>query len=247
MRLKCIACDVFARAIYTCAAKSGHVVDVTLEDFGQHIDPHKLRKKIQEHVDSNDQADPYDAIVLAYGLCGKATEGILARHIPVVIPRAHDCITLFLGSRERYQQSFAACPGTYWYTRDYLERQNSIDVPLAIGAFTAGDEAVVYAEFVQKFGVDNADYLMEIMGGWQDHYQRAVYIDLKMGDGSSAKLKAQAEAQKHGWRFEQLAGDIGLLERLLNGDWDTDDFLVLQPGQRVEMAGDEGIIHAVDS
>lgn len=40
----------------------------------------------------------------------------------LVIPRAHDCITLYLGSRQRYLEQFNARPGTYWYSLDYLER-----------------------------------------------------------------------------------------------------------------------------
>lgn len=245
MRLKCIACDALARPIYLGAAMSCHVVDVVLESYGQHINPVKLREILQSHIDACNRSDPYDAIVLAYGLCGKATEGITARHIPVVIPKAHDCITLFLGDRVRYTQAFTDCPGTYWFVQDYIERANSSNIPLSIGANTVGDEAAVYAEFVQKFGEDNADYLMTVLGAWKEHYQRAVFIDLKAGNSTSALSKARDEAQRNGWRFERMAGDIGMLVRLLNGEWERDDFLVLQPGQQVEMTGGDEIIHAV--
>jgi len=42
----------------------------------------------------------------------------------------------------------------------------------------------VYAQYIQKYGQDNADYLMEVMGAWQQHYQRAAYVDLD-GPGAS--------------------------------------------------------------
>ena len=44
-------------------------------------------------------------MVLAYGLCGGVTAGLHAGSITLVIPRAHDFITIFLGSRDRYPGS----------------------------------------------------------------------------------------------------------------------------------------------
>jgi len=38
-----------------------------------------------------------------------------------VVPRAHDCITLLLGSKERYAKLFGERPGTYWYSAGWLE------------------------------------------------------------------------------------------------------------------------------
>jgi hypothetical protein len=56
--------------------------------------------------------------------------------------------------------------------------------------------------------------------------------------------RAQAEAERRGWRFERMAGELLLLRRLLDADW-ADDFLVLQPGQRLAMTYDEDVIGAV--
>lgn len=241
MRIKCIACDVLARPVYLAAAQSPHIVDVTLERFGLHNTPNQLRDSLQAQVDAADQAGHYDAVVLAYGLCGKATHGLRAGSLPLVIPRAHDCITLFLGGRARYDTEFSSCPGTYWYVQDYIERGDAEGSPLSIGAFSAADAEAQYAEYVEKYGADNAAYLMEVMGAWQAHYERAAFIDMGIGDGSSVAERARDDAQRRGWRFERLTGDLVLIRRLLNGDWDT-NFLVLQPGQAIEMTGGEEII-----
>ena len=243
MRIKCIACDVLARPVYLAAANSPHTVDVVLQRFGLHVTPHQLRDVLQEQINAADEAGLYDAVVLAYGLCGKATHGLRAGSIPLVIPRAHDCITLFLGGRVRYEREFAECPGTYWYVQDYIERSDTEDVPLSIGAYTAADAVALYAEYVEKYGKDNAAYLMEVMHAWQAHYERAAYIDLEIGSGDEVMVRASDDAQGRGWRFERLAGDMVLIRRLLTGDWEA-DFLVLQPGELVEMSGDEGIIEA---
>ena len=243
MRIKCVACDVLARPVYLAAAHSPHIVDVVLQRFGLHVTPHQLREVLQEQIQDADAAGVYDAVVLAYGLCGKATHGLKAGSIPLVIPRAHDCITLFLGGRGRYEQAFAECPGTYWYVQDYIERGDTEDVSLSIGAYTAADGDALYGEYVEKYGEDNALYLMEVMRAWQAHYERAAFIDLGIGNKDDVMLRAQEDAQRRGWRFERLAGDMVLVRRLLTGDWD-DDFLVVQPGQMIEMSGDQGVMQA---
>ena len=244
MQIKCIGCDVLARAIYWSAAQSPHVVDVQLLERGLHNTPAVLRGRLQGQIDTA-ASQGYDAIVLAYGLCGQATAGLVARGVPLVIPRAHDCITLFLGSRARYNEQFLSQPGTYWYTLDYLERRQDSSASLALGLGSDTDLRAVYEEYVQKYGKDNADYLMEVMGAWQSHYQRAAYIDLGIGDGSLVETQAQAEASRRGWVFERMVGDLVLIRRLIQGDWgdgETGDFLILQPGQALSMTYDDNII-----
>lgn len=243
MRIKCISCEVLARVAYYCAAHSPHLVDVSLLQLGLHNNPADLRANLQREIDLAAEQN-YDAVVLAYGLCGKATAGLQAKTIPLVIPRAHDCITLFLGSRARYQKAFTEQSGTYWYTLDYVERGNSGENGSGVVALGSGLDSnieTVYDEYVEKYGKDNADYLMEVMGAWQEHYNRAAFIDLGVGDTAQAEEKAQAGATKRGWAFDRVTGDMVLIRKLLNGDWD-DDFLTLQPGQKIEMAFDDSVI-----
>ena len=243
MRLFCLSCEVLARPVYLCAARSPHIVDIELFAKGLHNEPADLRARLQARIDALTGAS-YDAIIMGYGLCGQATAGLIARAIPLVIPRAHDCITLFLGSRERYQVQFESFPGTYWYAHDYIERSNGSGGALSLGASSTTGLDKTYEEYVAKFGKDNADYLMEVLGGWQKHYKRAAYIELGVADGAAVEAQAQAEAQRRGWVFDRVAGDLALIRRLLEGDW-KDDFMILRPGEQVKMTYDEGIIECV--
>jgi len=227
-----------------CAAQSPHIVDVQLLRRGLHNNPPDLRAQLQAHIDTA-TGEGYDAVVMAYGLCGQATAGLVARDTQVVVPRAHDCITLFLGSRERYQDQFENNKGTYWYTLDYMERRD--DTPhstLALGSGMDTDLDAVYDEYVEKYGQENADYLMEVMGAWQQHYQRAAFIDMGVGDGTTIEQQAQADAARRGWVFERVAGDLVLIRRLLAGDWEN-DFLILQPGEQLTITYDANIIGCV--
>ena len=238
MKIKALTCNALARPAYWCAAQSPHNVDIELVQFGLHNQPNDLRALLQGKID---QSIGYDAVVLVYGLCGQSTTSLKAGNIPLVIPRCHDCITLFLGSRARYTEQFEQFPGTYWYAQDYIERDDGSGGSLALGSGLDTNVDEVYAEYVEKYGQDNADYLMEVMGAWKQHYKRAAYIDLGVSDGSAVAAKAQEQAARRGWSYDRVAGDMVLLRRLLEGDWEK-DFLILQPGQKLTMTYDDEVI-----
>jgi hypothetical protein len=257
MHLLALTCEVLARPVYLCAARSPHVVDVHLNRRGLHDDPPNLRAILQGEIDAaggvvragapGAAGGPYDAIVLAYGLCGAATAGLQAASIPVVVPRAHDCITLFLGSRDRYTAEFTGHPGTYWYVQDFVERSDEGGAFAGMGAVSDAEARAIYGEYVAKYGEDNAAYLMEALGGWSSHYDRAAFVDMAIaGASASAEVEARArdDAARRGWAFEKLAGELILVRRLLDGDWDPEDFLVLQAGERLAMSYDAAVIRA---
>jgi hypothetical protein len=260
MRLLALTCEVLARSVYLCAARSPHVVDVQLNRRGLHDDPPNLREILQGEIDAvvavgasgaataaGAPGAPYDAILLAYGLCGAATAGLRAGSIPLVVPRAHDCITLFLGSRDRYTAEFTGHPGTYWYVEDFVERSDEGGPFAGIGAVSDAEARATYEEYVAKYGEDNAAYLMEALGGWSSHYDRAAFVDMAVADArvaAAAEARARDDAERRGWTFEKLAGELILVRRLIDGDWGPEDFLVLKPGERLAMSYDEDVIRA---
>jgi len=243
MRLFAIACDVVARPVYLCAARSPHVVDIRLFERGLHNEPKNLRDQLQAAID--DAPATAEAVVLGYGLCGGATAGIQARTVPVVLPRAHDCITLFLGARERYTEEHGKV-STYWYVADQLERNAGYRASvggLAVGSDSDDQIEATRAEYVEKYGEDNADYLMEILGGWRVHYGRAAFVSMGVADESASEAAARDEAERRGWAFERMEGSMVLLRKLIDGDW-GDDMLVLQPGEQLAMSWDDGVVKA---
>lgn len=239
MRIKCLSCEVLARIVYHCASLSPHVVDVEFLERGLHEKPVNLNAILQNKLDALN-SDSYDAIVLAYGLCGKSTSDLIAGKIPVVVPRAHDCITLFLGARKRYQAEFEKVPGTYWYVQDYFERTSENCSLKGIGADTDEDSEKTYHEFTAKYGKENADFLMETFGNWQSHYQRAAFIDHGLSDGSDVESLAKQQADAHQWIFEKFMADFSLIRRLLNGEWD-EDFQLIRPGETLKMSFTDAI------
>lgn len=247
MHLQLITCDILARPAYLCAARSPHVVDVSMLPRGLHEEPRDLRSRLQAAIDASPPG--YDAIVLGYGLCGGATAGLAARDVPVVVPRAHDCITLFLGSRDRYRSETDGRDPTYWYVNDQLEREYAAPTGTVAGAIGAGSDTdagldALRAEYVAKYGEDNADYLMEVMGAWRSHYRRAGFIALGVTDESAAERTAREQAERRGWAFERFEGSLLLLRRLIDGEW-NEDVLMLAPGETLAMSYDDDVIRAV--
>jgi len=237
-RFVALTCEALARSVYAAAATAPHTVSVRLFRQGLHNTPTRLRNTLQAAVDVIDPGE-CDAILLVYGICGTSTIGLTARHTPLVIPRAHDCITLYLGSRQRYQQEFDAHPGTYWYSLDYMERA---EPGMTLGVASGGIAEELYTQYVEKYGKDNADYLMEIMGEWGKHYDRAAFIDMGVGDGQAFEQMAHEQAQRRGWLFERKQGDRRLLTMQLSGDWPEDEFLIVPPGCAIVQTSDDGLI-----
>ncbi len=248
LRLRCIACEVLARPVYDCAARSRHVVDVVLLRRGLHDRPGVLLERLVDEV--HETGPEYDAAVLASGICGGAAAGLTAGRVPVVVPRALDCRTMLLGDRRRYADEARAHPRTYWYAPDYVERMGDpSESPiglLGIGSDADDDLRAAYADYIGTFGKANADALTEALGSWGRHYAEAAFVDAGLGDTSAAESRAREEASRRGLAFRRVAADLGLLQRLLDGDW-GEDFVVLRPGQRLGLTMDERVVTAEDA
>lgn len=240
MKRKIVACEIFFREICRLAADCAYRCDVEFLPKGLHdLGVEKMLPRLQERIDAVPPGE-YDAILLVYGLCNNGVVGLRAGATRLVLPRAHDCITLFLGSRARYQNVFAAHPGTYYCTTGWLERGD---------AAGAGDESVQQRlglamrrdELVRTYGEENAAYIMETMGDLTANYDRLAFIRMGLACEDEFREEALREARRKGWTFEELTGSLDLLRRLLDGRWD-DDFLVVEPGGTIRASYDDAVV-----
>lgn len=213
-KIKLICCDVFARMAYGIAARSDHWVDIELLPMLAHVKPDDLRRDLQEVINRACESDSYDRIILAYGLCGNATAGLTSQ-IPLIIPRIHDCCAMFMGSREKFLQTFGHRPSTPWRSSGYMERCTEIMAD--------------YLKLVAEYGEENAQYIWETMKA-----KEAVYIKLEGYEYNDTQHRYIDQLAKEGCKVEVVAGDASWFERLINGPWDKDDFLELLPGTTIE-------------
>ena len=227
-RVHVIACGVLAIDIRRIAERLGVEVTTDFLEGGLHDRPGELRRRLQAAIDRASAEGGCDRIAVGYGVCGRGTVGIHARSVPLVIPNAHDCIALFLGSDAAYRREFARCPGTYyisagWYEEKVQPREQKRATP------KAQRKPSHHAELAAKYGEENARAIVDFMTSWQRNYRRAAFIDTGAPGKERYAAHAQAMAEEFGWEYEALPGDLALLETMLTATATTAEVVVVPP------------------
>jgi N-methylhydantoinase A/oxoprolinase/acetone carboxylase beta subunit len=245
MKIRVVACGVFEPELRALVPQSPHEIELQLADAGLHERPDLLRRQAQEAIDG---ASDVEAVVLVYGLCGGGTAGLVAREVPVVIPRVHDCLTLFLGSRAEYRRQFRAHPGTFYLTAGWYEKKVAPQgrQPFASQGQKRGEEHHPhFREWAERYGEENARAIVHFYDSWKRNYTRAGFIDTGLEERETYAAYAQEMAGEFGWQYTRLEGHTELLRRLVQGDWEGPEILVLEPGQRSTTSHDDRVLTAM--
>jgi hypothetical protein len=245
MHLKLISCEIFFREMCAAVSRSLNVIDLEFLPKGLHdIGAAGMLARLQAALDRA-EGKGYDAVLLGYALCNNGISGLSARSCPLVVPRAHDCITLFLGSKERYLDYFNSNSGVYFKTTGWIERGEDktelrqLSIARKIGMGQSFDELVA------KYGEDNARYLMAELGDYTKQYQQLTFIEMGVEADGRFEKQTMEEAAARGWKFEKVKGDMSLIQRMVDGIWEGSEFLVVRPGETISPTYDEDII-AID-
>ncbi len=242
MRLKLIACEIFYRELCAAVARSVNQIDVEFLPKGLHdIGQVGMSAKLTETLAAVDPSQ-YEAVLFGYGLCSNGLVGLTAGKIPLVVPRAHDCITLFLGSKERYLEYFHSHPGVYFKTTGWIERGDGLKQFGFDSIQSQSGMGQTYEELVAKYGEDNAAFLFEQLGDMTRNYSGMTYIEMGIEPDDRFERIARGEAAECGWKYEKIAGNMSLIQRLVDGPWDEASFLIVPPGCRVKPSYDNSII-----
>jgi len=92
---------------------------------------------------------------------------LLSKNVPLVIPQVHDCIALFLGSDRIYKEQFKKCPGTYYFTAGWVQKNVQPN----------GQKSQLGLQLTQKHDAKNSQIIEDFLSSWQKNYSRAVFID----------------------------------------------------------------------
>jgi hypothetical protein len=234
-RLALLACRVFEREIALHAAGAAHLVETRFFEVGLHDRPDQLRATLQAELNSIEARNDIEAVALAYGLCGLGTAGLRPARHKLVIPRAHDCITVFMGSKEAYARHQHDCPSCYYYTPGW-NRERRVPGPEKMEALKT--------ELAKKIDADDIEFLLETERAQWAQHDTATYLDLGTDDAEPEAEYARRCADWLGWKFERIRGDTKLLRDLLWGNWDAARFQIIQPGMQLGHAPDENIMRA---
>ena len=211
MKIKLIGCDSTKNEV--CSLGIPETMDCEFLDFNYHGKPDLLHVRLQEIIDQNQD---YELIILTYSRCSNVVVGLLSHRVPLLLPRTHDCISLLLGSNERQIKLLNDNPGTYYFSRGWLDYGRN---PYA-----------EYLEYVERFGQEKAANLIKMLYG---SYNKAVLIvTLGTKDIEKYREKVRKIADFFGWDVGEEEGDLHLLKALLSGSANQDTVYV-EPGRTV--------------
>jgi len=213
LRPKIVSCEVLRNEIECVLAGSGRDIDLEFVDGALHDYPDKLRAELQERID----ATPGERrILLCCGRCSNGTVGLESRGHQLVLPAVDDCISLLLGSRARYLEEHGRQPGTYYYTRGWID---FIDDPYK-----------EYLQIVPKYGEEKAAYVARLI---MENYTRVAVIETPGVPGLGDKADyLETVSRFYDLPLEHLQGSLRFLEKLLTGPHD-DEFIVVEPGEQL--------------
>jgi hypothetical protein len=217
-----IACKVF-KDLFDRFVREGTIQQFIYLDYGLHSYPKVLNKEIQATLDGLQQPS---LVILGYGLCGNGLNGIRAGRHSLLISRADDCIAVFLGSYERYQQEFKAESATYYLTKGWLESGSN---PLQ-----------EYQKYSGRYGAVKAAWLVDQL---YRNYKRLVLVAHSQEDLDTYRPRALEVArfcERWGMRYEEILGSTGFFERLIQsastGNLVDGDFIFVPPGGELSQA-----------
>lgn len=243
-RLLLVACRVFERELALLERSARNELTVHFVGIAMHERPGaELRTVLQEEINAAPEEE-FDAIALAYGLCNRGIVGLQARELPVVIPRAHDCLGLLLGSTRRYLEEMQREAGTYFQSSGWIEHLPADRTLRPLASASGLNLSPNREQLVAKYGPEAAEYLLAEYAKFTQHYKRLAFIATPVPDLEQRERKAAEIARQQGWAFERLSGDLGWLRRLLDGDWNEREFLIVPPHHRVALSYDERLICA---
>jgi hypothetical protein len=209
-RTKIIACRTLIEEMRPLLPPGMEVL--TLES-GLHLHPDKMRDALQALVD--DITVDTETIILGYGLCSMGVIGLKANQSTLVIPRQHDCISIFLGSRRAYEEALDQEPGTYFLSKGWIDAE-----------ITLLDEL---KRMEERYGKKRAQRVMKRM---LQHYRRLAFIDMGYEDQEAYRQFSRRTAKELNLAYEEIRGTAEVLRRICNGPWDR-DFVVAPPGHTV--------------
>lgn len=245
MRYKLLGCKILEREIASVIYSCRNSIDVTLIQQKYHNRPEYLKKVLQEEINmidenhhrysNNTDENDFDAILLGYGLCSNIVAGLSSRRYPLVIPKAHDCITLLMGDKDRYMEYYKKHPGTYYSSPGFSELIHVDDTDALRRRYE------MY--LIRYHGNEkHARRAVEIEAEFTQSYQRISYIKWPGLDLPEYEEKARKKAEEKNWSFELIQGDHSILKQMVDGDWPEDRFLVVRPGHHAEPSYDEEIL-----
>lgn len=190
-------------------------LEVVWVERGYHNDPDKLRAYLQQQIDDL-EASGHDEILLAYGLCGRGTEGLVGKRATLVLPRFDDCLNFMLCTGVRQRRALCRA-GVMYLTRGWTKDQGAL--------------LQMHDRYVEKYGQRRGERIMHLMF---ESYNSVEVVDTGCYELEPVREYAARCADLLGLGLSEGAGSNQVLVKLVSGLYDR-DIIVCPPGTPVAM------------
>lgn len=210
--VRVISCKVFRHELdYICNITSKTTDSVFLNQ-DLHQQPDDLKQCIQDSIAEAEKAG-FRTIVLLFGYCGGALEGLVSTKARLVVPRAHDCIPLLLG--EQVDRTSHDEVDTFYLSGGWLDY--------------ASDPYKKYLELVDKYDEETAQWCVREM---MKAYSKLVLISSEICPAHHYRDAAHRFAEFFGLSYREKNGSLSWINSLIKLR-EGKDILVFQAGQKI--------------
>lgn len=209
-------------ALITCNALAHTLVPLVSEDtvvrildIGLHLRPDRLKVRLMAEIAAVERQGMN--ILLGYGLCGRGTEGLVSEQSRLILPRVDDCVGALLGSRQRHQEVLRKCPGCYFMESHWLNSELNIFKEITKG--------------LDRLPEERRDEIVKMA---LRHYNTLALLSNEL-DTSEAWNQCEEYCAAYNFNLMHLPTDYALLERLILGPWDPQDFVMVETGEPIPL------------
>lgn len=207
-----IACQVLKDELNLVMKETGCTYPVIWVDSDYHINPDKLREKLQEEINALSEVDN---ILFAYGCCGNGLVGLKATTANLIIPKIEDCISLLLSQPDQEPQRVKE---TYFLTQGWLDSSRNI--------------VSEYSYSLKRYGAQRTQKIYALL---LKYYRYLAFIDTGAYNVQESMEKAHQFAQAVNLQLDVIQGSTWLLKKLLTGPHDA-NFCLVKKGDTVQLS-----------
>ncbi len=204
-----IGCAIFKKQVEDIIQKYNLNYDCIFLEEQLHNTPDLLRKTLEREINAIEYADE---IVIGYGRCGNALIGIRGEKANLKIPLYDDCIQMLL-----------------W--KSYLSREERKIRYFGSDGWLLGEEDLGF-EFDRmkiRYGRKRALKITKLMF---KNYKYLTFIRTNIKNERLYQERSALKAEKLGLIYDEVYGDVGVIEGLLNGECD-DRFMIVEKKQEI--------------
>lgn len=200
-----IACGMQQDEIEKKKIECKSCVPVIYMKRGMHENPRELHEMLQQEINQHQDCDE---ILLTYGLCGLATEGLVSESTRLILPRFHDCI------------------------HQLMENKVDVDSLYLTRCWTLDEKSILKQceNVLREYGTEVGKEILDCIYG---SYQWITIIDTDSYDLAPVMLNAKKAAEMLNLSVRKISSKVFVIEKLLQGEWD-EDFIILQPGEAMK-------------